>query len=705
MAFKIEFDGGTATEWHLTDDGARAVTTDEFVPSIYVDGSDRRLADLESVLATDPKVAGLGYDRKYTSLHADERSEVFRVDLERPTEIRRVARWIRRRHEMDAAPPGTVRLFDVDLTPQFRYCLDTDTSPVPDGHLSTFEVGIDGKSLVDGDVSSLAVDGDGVSGSEPAVLESLDARLRGADPDVLIVSDARLVPLLFEKADAHGLDSFRLGRRPGYTKLAGANTLGSYGRVGHSPARYDVPGRVLIDESNSFLWSETSVEGLLDLVEFSWKPLQETAWASIGNVFTAIQIREAVDRDVLIPWNKWEPEQFKDLRTLHAADRDGVTFAPDVGLHEDVVEVDFSSLYPRIMITRNVSPDTICCDCHADREDVPEIGYNVCDERGFLTDVLDPVVDHRVWLKAQARQADDPDERREYEVRSNAFKWILVSCFGYQGYRNSKFGRIECHEAINAVARDILLTAKEHFEEAGWRVVHGIVDSLWVARRDGDARPVDAVAEEVADAVDVPLEPETEYDWIAFVPRRDSNVGALTKYFGTVAGNDEYKLRGIEARQRSTPSFVEDVQMDLIEALDDHRSPEPVCDRLGRHLAVLRAGDVPPNDLVIRTRVSKRLAAYTRDTHSRAALARARRFDVDYAPGQDVRYVVVDGDARTPERVRLHFEGIDEYDDAYYERLLIRAAESVLSPLGWDRARIRGYLDSRIDATLSEFYR
>jgi DNA polymerase I len=38
--------------------------------------------------------------------------------------------------------------------------------------------------------------------------------------------------------------------------------------------------------------------------------------------------------------------------------------------------------------------------------------------------------------------------------QSTALKWFLLSCFGYQGFSNAKFGRIEVHEAINAYVRD-----------------------------------------------------------------------------------------------------------------------------------------------------------------------------------------------------------------------------------------------------------
>jgi len=172
----------------------------------------------------------------------------------------------------------------------------------------------------------------------------------------------------------------------------------------------------------------------------SKKPVQELGWASIWNVLTAIQICEAHDRGVLVPWKSWRHEFYKLMRTLHDADRGGFIFAPEVGLHENVHERDFSSLYPNIICTRNVSPDVIWCDCHGDREDVPGLGYSICDDRGYLVDVLQPIIDARDEIKATIRreqERDDPDEDRlaGLEGRSGVLKWILVACFGYQGFR------------------------------------------------------------------------------------------------------------------------------------------------------------------------------------------------------------------------------------------------------------------------------
>jgi DNA polymerase I len=252
-------------------------------------------------------------------------------------------------------------------------------------------------------------------------LPRIEEQIMGEDPDVLVVESAQILAELYDLADRFDYD-LQLGRRPGFQQLAGESTYTSYGRVGHSPARYNVPGRVIIDKSNTFFYRETNLKGCLDLVARSWKPLQELSWASIGNVLTAIQIREALSRNVLVPWKAWRPEQFKTMGQLNDADRGGFTFAPDVGVHEAVHELDFSSLYPNIICEYNVSPEKIRCDCHSGREDVPGLGYCICDERGYLPDVLQPLIDARDEIKAEISEANDPERLAELEGQSGTIK-------------------------------------------------------------------------------------------------------------------------------------------------------------------------------------------------------------------------------------------------------------------------------------------
>jgi DNA polymerase I len=697
MTFKTDYRDGTVYRWSVGDDGAEYDVDAAYTPTIFVSGNGRRhLNEITTHLEPHPDVRSVGFEA-WCTMWRNDPEPVLRLDVETIDAVTEVAHEIR-----GWGDPGEYKLYNVDFAREFRYCLETGLDPTPseEATLSTLRLSLPPKALSDDDVTALRIDDDPAGDSPDDVLDAVTAALETRDPDVLVVSSSHLVPLLYETAAGSDREDFELGRLSGYQQLARESTFESYGQVGHSPARYNVFGRAVIDVSNSFFWRQTNLDGLLDLVGRSWKPLQETSWASIGNVLTSIQIREAIANDVLVPWNSWRHEKFKSMSTLHEADRGGFIFSPDVGFHEKVHELDFASLYPNIMITRNVSPDKIRCECHSERADVPGLGYSICDEQGFIVDVLEPIITDREAYKSKMAEANDEELASKLQGRSSALKWILVSCFGYQGFSNAKFGRIECHEAINAFAREILLDTKEILESNGWRVVHGIVDSVWVQAIPGEPQtPLREVASEVTDEIGITLEYEAAYDWIAFVPRKDSEEGALNRYFGKVAESDEFKKRGIELRQRSTPPFIETCQTEWLEVLDEHREPESVCERLQVHLSKLRSGVVDPSELVIQHRVSKDLDEYTQYTRSVAALDRAGTQDFDVPPGEDIEYVVVDDDKSTPARVRLVHENPNQYDTEFYADLLIRAAESILSPLGWRREGIRRYLsDTKVTA-------
>ena len=715
MPFTIDFlDDGRVLEWEATDDGAVATECDNYMPRFYAGprdpNADIDLTPLRSVYERHPDVNTTEFVSRRPGFRRDE-ERILAVDVDHVERITPLARQTR---QLSAYPIGDIACFNVDFSREFRYCLETDLDPTPATELSTLRLSVPVTETSQERYGELTISGETVSGSPEDILTTVQAEIETYDPDILVCSTGEIIPTLYEMATTTGVGEFTLSRWPDvdYQRLASQSTYSSYGHVGHSPARYNVPGRAVIDESNTFFYGETNLDGVLDLVSRSKKPVQELAWASIGNVLTAIQICTAHDRGVLVPWNSWRHEFFKSIGTLHDADRGGFIFAPQVGLHEDVHELDFSSLYPNIICTRNVSPDVIRCDCHSDREDVPELGYSICNDRGYLVDVLQPIIDARDKIKAaihREKGRDDPDEDRlaELEGRSGALKWILVACFGYQGFSNAKFGRIECHEAINAYAREILLTAKQRLEAGGWHVVHGIVDSIWVTPDpkvdDDDREDLEALATEISEYVEIRLEHEAHYDWVAFVPQRESDTGALTKYFGKVAGGDEFKIRGIEARQRSTPPFIEDVQRDCLGQLDATRSPDAVLEHLERAIDELQTGSVSVDRLVERNRVSKPLEGYSQNTQNVAALKRARDMDLDIHPGQDIEYVVVDDQKTSRERVALVHEEIETYDASYYETQLVRAVESVLSPLDWDRTDIQRELAETREINIRHF--
>ncbi len=115
---------------------------------------------------------------------------------------------------------------------------------------------------------------------------------------------------------------------------------------------------------------------------------------------------------------------------------------------------------------------------------VPEAGYRLCRRReGLVPRTLRPILLLREQLKARVKELP-PDQALPYKERQTALKWMLVTCFGYLGYKNARFGRIEAHEAVTAYGRDKLLAAKEIFEDSGFTVLHGLTDCLWVQKTD-----------------------------------------------------------------------------------------------------------------------------------------------------------------------------------------------------------------------------
>lgn len=694
MVYKIDFINGETITWRLENGEKIPEKKPGYRPHFYISGKRKDLRDLRPWIQDLRGVVATRFERWKTSLSSKKKERVLRVDVSKEEKIMETVNRTKKKFSR-----SRYRFYNVGFTPQFRYCLQENVNPKQE-KLEKLELGLPRKKLAEKDLSDLRVDGKEFS-SERKVLKALKQEISEQDPGILLVDRGEILPLIEEKIEEYGL-RFSLGKMDELQQLAGENTVSSYGKTVHANARYNVPGRVVIDRSNSFLLSETTMEGLWDLVSRSYKPLQELAWGSIGNLLTAIEVRKAYSEDILTPWKNWEPEKPKKASTMHKADRGGFIFSPEPGLYEDVYEVDFASLYPNIMIEKKISPETVDCSC-CNNSEVPELGFSICQKRedGFISEVLRPLVEDRSRYKGLVQEAEG-DEKRFLQGSIDAIKWILVSCFGYMGHSHASYGAIKCHQAINAYDREIMLEAKKILENRGYEIKHGIVDSLWVSEREGKSKEIHKVCKEVSKEVGIDLEFEYDFEWVAFLPRSNSeaNIGTLNRYFGKKR-NGEFKTAGIETEQSSKPAFVQEAQMQMIKAFDQERNPDDVIKTVKEKIKELETGEPDPEDLVIEKTASKSLEAYSVENRTVAALKRYREKSIDVRPGQEVKYVVRDDNAEALDRVRLDFEA-SSYDTGFYRTELLRACESILSPLGLDREDIRRELEQESSVRLSE---
>src|SRR3989449_609820 len=393
-----------------------------------------------------------------------------------------------------------------------------------------------------------------IDGDAETILKGIDGVVRSKDPDVLMTDggDAFLMPYLAAKASDLGVN-LQLGRDPDRFAGVKAKSYFTYGKIVYKPGQYILRGRLHLDRGH-FAFRESDFAGLAELSRLSTLTPQEQARLTPGTAFSAMQVNQAYHDGCLVVWKKNRPEDFKDAENLLRGDRGGFTFEPEVGVHEGLYELDFSSLYPSIMVKYNISAETLDCSCcTTDGLPVPELRYHLCTRRvGIVGRVLKPLIERRRYYKKMKKEPGPLQDI--YTGRDTILKWTLVTSFGYQGYKNARFGCIECHEAINAYARNILVRTMEIAESHGYEVVHGIVDSVWL-RPTANADPIEKVREHIAGSIGLPIELEGRYKWIVFLPCKTTGVGALNRYYGLFQ-DDEFKLRGIELRKHDTPEFI-----------------------------------------------------------------------------------------------------------------------------------------------------
>jgi DNA polymerase elongation subunit (family B) len=476
------------------------------------------------------------------------------------------------------------------------------------------------------------------------------------------------------------------------------------------------------------------MEGVIELARLAKIPVQRMARTSPGTAITSMQLDRAFQEDILIPWRKGEPERFKTAWDLLVADKGGLVFQPKLGIFEDVAEIDFASMYPTMMAIHNISPETVLCGCCENRR-VPEVGYTICEKKeGIVPKTLRPILARRAWLKKKVKElesrrwnvegGDNPpsppfskgglgglgidflcEKKREiYNRKQTALKWMLVTCFGYLGYRNARFGRIEAHESVTAFGRESLLQAKEICEEEGFELLHAITDSLWIRKKGFREEEVLELCRKISEATGITMSLEGIYRWMAFLPSKGNPESPVAnRYFGLFQ-NGKIKARGLAFRRSDTPPLIQEAQLRMLEVLaeakdiDDYRAKIPkILDLLLEYSLMLKDGQAKNEDLAIGKRISQEPSAYKVDSLTALAAQELEDVGIPIHPGEKVRYVIKDAESKDKaERVRpFPLVGPDDtYDVKKYLGLLVKATEEILIHVGYDAKHLKKFVSS-----------
>ncbi|HEU4448159.1 MAG TPA: DNA polymerase domain-containing protein [Nitrososphaeraceae archaeon] len=727
--------------------------------SIYVTSDNKH--DLASV-AKDERVSSFikryEFVKKYEKIIDNTKSEVLKLTLIDSSQAQKLAKYI-----MLGGRFGQFRLYNVDILPAQSYFYEHDIFP-----LAFCQVTVHGD--VDGGGSRLTwsckdyddvwsvdytlpkfktiylsirprkqedklpkftdkidsisirneneiIEIDGIDDIQ--ILFSLAEMMSALDPDFVFTEDGDSFgfPYLAYRAKVNDCSNILvLGREPYRAtttrkSIQDGTTYFSYGRMHYRPSSTQLFGRVHIDRHNSFILDETGMEGLCEIARICRMPLHKASRATIGRCMSSLQCYHASINDILIPWKSAFAEHFKTYSQLFVADRGGMIFEPRVGVHERVGELDFSSLYPSIMCAKNLSGETVLCACCTQSKlCVPELGWHICEKKaGIVPQSLEILLKKRAQYKQLLKSSPqiDPKTKQVYEARQGSLKWILVTSFGYLGYSNSKFGNIDAHIATCAFDRQVLLKVVRVAEYRGFRILHGIVDSIWVVKQGAAREDYLKLKEAIEQNTGFPISFEGIYKWVAFAHSKRSSssskhIPVPNRYFG-IFEEDDYgsglKVRGLEMRRRDNPPFFDKFQTEVLKVIAKGNTIEEVRMLmpqvkavLNKYVQLLKDREVPLQELVFTKQLSKNSDSYLVNTIENTALRQLAAEGRVLRAGEILQYIITDyyNNNKSSSKRVTPFELVDNkttpsaaYDVQRYIELLVEVAHSVTEPFNF----------------------
>ena len=399
-------------------------------------------------------------------------------------------------------------------------------------------------------------------------------------------------------------------------------------------------------------------------------PLDHVMTVAVGFRVEWFLIKHAQKIGELIP---------KRVEQAYRSYAGGIVLKPQAGIHENIAVLDFKSMYPNIMITYNLSPDTYV----SPKEQVPPSGVFETPEvkhkfqkepSGFYKEVLSYLINVRSEIRAKMKTLSAKSvEYQVLDARQKAVKVITNAAYGYAGWIGARWYRKPVAEAASAWGRYTILTAIKMAEDAGLKVVYGDTDSLFVTYEQKKTREL---AKQIKQKLGLEIERGKLYTRIFFTEAKKRYAGLLP--------DGSLDIVGLEVIRGDWAEVARKVQERVLEIILKEQSPEKAVDFVRTVIAELRQRKVPFRDLIIWKTLTKPIEEYKiKASHVEAAKA-LRRKGWTMAVGDKVGYVILAGDGRLYDRVKPYvFAVYDEVDVEYYvSKQVVPAAARVLEFFG-----------------------
>jgi DNA polymerase I len=416
--------------------------------------------------------------------------------------------------------------------------------------------------------------------------------------------------------------------------------------------------------------AEAILDFAMQLSNLVGLPLDHVGTAAVGFRVEWFLIKHAQKIGELVPKRIEQP-----YRPYVGA----IVLKPEPGLHENIAVLDFKSMYPNIMITYNLSPDTYV----PSKEPIPPCGVYETPEvkhrfrkepAGFYKEVLSYLINVREEIRSKMKKiSPESVEYRVLDARQKAVKVITNASYGYAGWIGARWYIKPVAEAATAWGRHIILNAIKMAEESGLKVVYGDTDSIFLKH---EPEKIEKLSKEIEEKLGLEIKPDKVYVRIFFTEAKKRYAGLLP--------DGQLDIVGLEVIRGDWAVVAKKVQGKVLETILKEQSPKKATQFVQQFIYELRQRRVPYRDLIIWKTLTKPVEEYeVKASHVEAAKMLMEK-GWKLAVGDKIGYVAVLGTGRLYERVKPYaFASYDEVDIEYYvSKQVVPAAARILESFG-----------------------
>ncbi|KAG1741100.1 DNA polymerase family B-domain-containing protein [Suillus lakei] len=362
--------------------------------------------------------------------------------------------------------------------------------------------------------------------------------------------------------------------------------------------------------------------------------------------------RKANEEGYVIPVLKGEgsDEQYEGATVIE----------PKKGYYDTpIATLDFSSLYPSIMMAHNLCYTTLLEKSTIDRlQFVKDVDYiqtpnndffaTKAKRKGLLPTILEDLISARKRAKADLKKETDPSKRAVLDGRQLALKISANSVYGFTGATIGKLPCLPISSSVTAYGRQMIEKTKQEVEAEfsinnghahNAEVIYGDTDSVMVKFGPAELEKVMALGAEAADFVTAkfvrPIKLEFEK---VYYPKRYAGL-----YWTKPDKWDKMDSKGIETVRRDNCRLVSTVIETCLHKMLIDRDVRGAEEYTKRIISDLLQNKVDMSQLVITKALAK--ADYAAKQAHVELAERMRQRDAGSAPalGDRVAYVIVKG--------------------------------------------------------------